>query len=467
MKISFLLTIIMSLAWACGAEQMFKKGDHIVFFGDSITQLGAKPQGYVSLLDEAITEQYGANAIKVSGKGISGNKVSNLLLRVERDVLALKPTHVFMYVGTNDVWHWTKPHPVTGESREGTTAEAYEAGLRELIAMYKKAGIKPIIATPAVIGENISVQRPETERLEQYVGIVRKIAESENIPLVDLRKSFVDYLKLYNPQNELQGVLTNDMVHMNDAGNRMIAKAFAEVTGVEFTKQVAGESLGKPDEVYLLIGQSNMAGRAPVLKEFQEPLKNCVLLHNAPIWVEATNPLNRYSTVRKTMSMQHMGPGYSFGREMVKAHKGAKVIGLVVNARGGSKIEQWKKGAPYYNDALARAKEAMKSAPLAGVIWHQGEGNKNDRNYAEKLAKMVDDLRADLGLPELPFVAGQIFKPEPVNEQIASLPKVLAHSAYVKSEGLSTTDGTHFDTVSQEKLGERYAKAMLQLHRKK
>jgi len=460
----FIYSILALFLMGAAQAKVFKKGDHIIFFGDSITQMGDQPGGYVSLIREAVNSQYGEGKITVTGKGVSGNKVGNLLQRVERDVLKNKPTHVFLFIGTNDVWHWARPHPVTKKAREGTSPEDYKAGLEELIRLFKENGIKVVISPPAAIGENVLEVTPEKERLEQYCEIVREVANDQQVPVIDLRKKFVDYLSEHNSQQKERGILTKDGVHLNGEGNKFVAKAFCDFARVT-VKEESDSSFASegPEEIYLLIGQSNMAGRARITENESKPIRHCQLFNDAGEWGPAENPLNRYSTIRKELEMQKLGLGYGFGKEMVKAYKNKKTIGLVVNAKGGSKIASWMKGEPFYADAIARVKAATEGSKLTGVLWHQGESDANNPEYLKLLQQLIKNLRKDLKSPDLPFIAGEIFKDEPVNELINQLPNVVENTAVVKSRGLQTQDGTHFDTESQLELGQRYAKEMLSL----
>ncbi|MDX1680123.1 MAG: sialate O-acetylesterase [Akkermansiaceae bacterium] len=215
--------------------------------------------------------------------------------------------------------------------------------------------------------------------------------------------------------------------------------------------------------VYLLIGQSNMAGRAPFNKEEAKPMNGVFLLNGEERWEVASNPLNRHSTIRKGLGMQKMNPGYSFALEM---HKEGQAIGLVVNAKGGSKIEQWAADTKFYKEAVRRAREAQKTGTLKGVLWHQGESNHGrPAGYAERLAQLVENLRRDLGDEDLPFVAGQIVRPSPINDEILELPKSVENTAVASSEGLKTYDRWHFDAESVRELGKRYAQAMRKLTR--
>ncbi len=232
-----------------------------------------------------------------------------------------------------------------------------------------------------------------------------------------------------------------------------------------FTTAMAEDGGGEKMHIYLMIGQSNMAGRATIAPEMKAPLERGFLLNTKDEWEPATNPLNRYSTIRKQLGMQRLSPAYSFAKAMAAADKEVK-IGLVVNAKGGSRIAQWKRGTPFYQDAIRRVQAAQKTGTLKGVVWHQGESDANNPMYLEELKQFIADLRRDLGDDKLPFVAGQVKDVEAINNFVAKLPAEVPNTGYASSEGLKTTDRWHFDTASQIKLGERYAAAMLELHKK-
>lgn len=221
--------------------------------------------------------------------------------------------------------------------------------------------------------------------------------------------------------------------------------------------------------VYLLIGQSNMAGRASITKEESGPIAKTYLLDGDGKWEKAETPLNRYSTIRKSIKMQKLNPGFRFAQKMIEEDDSVS-LGLVVNAKGGTSIKQWAKGTPFYDDAIKRTQQALKTGELKGILWHQGESDSGDGQYLEKLKTLIENLREDLGKPELPFVAGQLFydpnkkaNTKLVNDQLANLPGELPFTACVSSEGLTTYDNTHFDTKGMLLLGERYATEMLKI----
>lgn len=223
-------------------------------------------------------------------------------------------------------------------------------------------------------------------------------------------------------------------------------------------------------DLFLCIGQSNMAGYAP-LDETQgdlNPLDNSYILNSTNQFEPASNPLNRYSNVAATGSKALLGPSYSFAKSLNARTE--TPIGLVVNARGGSSIENWTKGGAgsdkdtLYAPTLQRALEAKKWGTFRGIIWHQGEANKADAAaYPAKLQQFVADLRNDLGDPNLLFVAGQIgtfgSNVTDFNTMINTISSFVPHTACASSDGLTniTGDYNHFNRDGALLLGKRYA----------
>ena len=261
----------------------------------------------------------------------------------------------------------------------------------------------------------------------------------------------------------MKGQLQSDWITVLYALKRIMLKKFFLPVG--FVMSIASLSVAEEKmDLYLLIGQSNMAGRAPILKKDEGVIERCFLLNGEDEFEPTKNPLNRYSTIRKGLNMQKMNPGYSFSKAMLKEDS-RMTIGLVVNAKGGSSIKEWVRDAKFYQEALRRMKTAMGKGKLKGVLWHQGETDHKDPEYLDKLKELVKNLRKDLELPKLPFVAGQVNNAKEVNDQIARLSSEVPHTGAVKSEGLTAMDRWHFDTKSMKILGERYAAEMLKIQR--
>lgn len=206
------------------AQQPLKAGDRIVFLGDSITQAGARPGGYVSQVRDALNEQMADLKVEVIGAGISGNKVPDLQARLEKDVLAQKPTVVVIYIGINDVWHSTR--------NAGTPKDVFEAGLNDLIKKITDAQARVILCTASVIGEKTDGSNSLDGMLEEYCAISRKVAEANKVQLLDLRKLFIEHLKVSNPEGKPHSILTTDGVHLNGAGDRFVAECMLGALGV-------------------------------------------------------------------------------------------------------------------------------------------------------------------------------------------------------------------------------------------
>jgi len=202
-----------------GAEPMIKAGDKVVFLGDSITEAGAGPGGYISVLRQEIEKAHAGSKIELIGAGISGNRVPDLEKRLEKDVLAVKPQLVIIYIGINDVWH--------SQSGRGTSEADYEAGLQRIVTRIREAGSKVVLCTPSVIGEKTDGSNPLDGMLEDYAGISRRVARATDIPLLDLRKRFIKHLRAHNGKNAETGLLTSDGVHLNAAGNAFVAQQVA------------------------------------------------------------------------------------------------------------------------------------------------------------------------------------------------------------------------------------------------
>lgn len=202
------------------ANQDVKK--KVIFFGDSITEAGVKPGGYVLKVADLAAKENKASQYDFIGSGIGGNKVYDLYLRLEDDVLSKNPDVVVIYIGVNDVWH-KQSHGT------GTDYDKFEKFYNALIRKLQARNCKVILATPAVIGERTDFSNELDGDLNKYSALIRKLAEKNNLPLVDLRKAFLDYNKQNNTENKESGILTTDRVHLNDKGNELVAKEMWKV----------------------------------------------------------------------------------------------------------------------------------------------------------------------------------------------------------------------------------------------
>ena len=230
-------------------------------------------------------------------------------------------------------------------------------------------------------------------------------------------------------------------------------------------------------DLYLLIGQSNMAGRGVPEGPDITPHPRVWMLNQAGKWVSAREPLHFDKP-----AIAGTGPGFAFGRAMADAYPDRQ-IGLIPCAVGGTSIDVWVPGAQDaqtkthpYDDMLKRVRAALKRGQLKGIIWHQGEADCNPEKidgYAAKLDALIARLRTEFQAPDLPFVAGELgeFRVEntgPIvldfNRRLHQLPGRVPHTAVAGALGFQHKgDGTHLDSPSSRQFGRRYAVQMMRL----
>ncbi|SMB80759.1 protein of unknown function DUF303 acetylesterase putative [Hymenobacter roseosalivarius DSM 11622] len=234
-----------------------------------------------------------------------------------------------------------------------------------------------------------------------------------------------------------------------------------------------GQPCPQPDpgfHLYLLMGQSNMAGRGPLTEALQGVGHARVFMLNAAgEWVPARHPVHFDKP-----KVAGVGPGLSFAVAIAEANSNIK-IGLVPCAVGGTAISRWQPGAydditqtHPYDDAVLRIQNAMRCGVVKGLLWHQGEADSNPTAaaaYLPKLSELIGRVRLLTGQPALPVVAGELgrFKANNIdfNAQLRHLPEVVPHTAVATSENLvDKGDQTHFDGGSADELGRRYAAKM-------
>ena len=230
--------------------------------------------------------------------------------------------------------------------------------------------------------------------------------------------------------------------------------------------------------LYLLAGQSNMAGRGTVEAQDRTPHPRVWVLNQQGDWVPATEPLHFDKP-----AVVGVGPGLSFGKIMAEADTSV-VIGLVPVAVGGSAISSWQPGGFHeqtnshpYDDALRRLKTALPAGTLRGILWHQGESDSKPELaavYSEKLSELIQRFRREAG-GDVPVVVGTLgdffVKKNPagatVNQILKTLPSRIPRTACAEATGLTDNgDQTHFDAASARELGRRYAAAMRKLQTK-
>ena len=210
-----LLTTFIACMFALSFKSDKKK--KIVFFGDSITQAAVNKGGYIDVLQNMLQQKGVDQQFELNGAGISGNKVYDLYLRIEADVLDKKPDVVVIWIGVNDVWH-------KSSSGTGTDFDKFGKFYDAVVKKIQKQGAKVIIVTPAAIGEKNDFSNTQDGDLNSYSAWMRKYAATNQLGLVDLRKIFHEYSVANNPNNDAKGILTTDGVHLNEKGNALVAE---------------------------------------------------------------------------------------------------------------------------------------------------------------------------------------------------------------------------------------------------
>ncbi len=203
-----------------------QKKTRIIFFGDSITQAGVGKGGYIDRIQQFINSGSLQDKYELIGAGIGGNKVYDLYLRMEDDVLAKDPQMVVIYVGINDVWHKT----LYGT---GTDMDKYEKFYTAIIKKLQAKNIKVAVCTPTVIGEKKDNANPQDKDLDAYSEVIHRLATTYNCALIDLRKTFISYEQANNKENKESGLLTTDRVHLTATGNQLVADEMIKALPVD------------------------------------------------------------------------------------------------------------------------------------------------------------------------------------------------------------------------------------------
>ncbi|MDF1811312.1 MAG: sialate O-acetylesterase [Verrucomicrobiales bacterium] len=230
--------------------------------------------------------------------------------------------------------------------------------------------------------------------------------------------------------------------------------------------------------LFLLVGQSNMAGRGEVSEKDLIENPRVLALGKDLKWAPAVDPLHFDKPIAG------VGLGKSFGLEIAKARPGI-TVGLIPCAVGGSPIRSWEPGGYHeqtkthpWDDMVPRVREALKSGTLKGILWHQGESDSNEENaplYQGKMLDLVKRFRKEFEAENVPFICGQmgIFEERPWNEyklQVdkvhQTLPAFLPHTGFVSAKGLGHKgDHVHFNAAAYRTLGQKFAKEYLHLER--
>lgn len=202
-------------------ELKVKDGEGVAFLGDSITQQGwSNPYGYLHLVNTALKTK-GVN-IKIVPAGISGHKSTNMNARMEASVVKHKPVWMTLSCGVNDVWHGAR----------GVALDQYKKEITSILDKADKAGIKVMILTATMIGEDAT--SPNNQKLIPYNEFLRETAKARGYLLADLNadmQKIIADVRAKNPKHR-GNVLTSDGVHMAAGGNEMMARGILKQFGM-------------------------------------------------------------------------------------------------------------------------------------------------------------------------------------------------------------------------------------------
>ena len=231
-----------------------------------------------------------------------------------------------------------------------------------------------------------------------------------------------------------------------------------------------GNFIGGDDlHSFLMIGQSNMAGRGDIADV--EPINNfrCYMLRNGR-FLRMSEPVNPDRAVFGKGFKSGVSLAASFADEFAREYNSR--VGLIPCADGGTRISEWQPGEILYDHAVFMAKLAMRTSTFSGIIWHQGESDCTSdeglMTYKDKFVNFVKSIRRELGAEELPFIAGEISeniaegwqvgdRAVKFNAMLRGLTDEIPHFAVASSAGLALKDdGVHFTAASARELGKRY-----------
>lgn len=205
-----------------------KSGEKLIFIGDSITDCGRNTDsekigdGYVRIIRDYLRLRQPEGIPDIINKGISGNRITDLADRWEKDVLALNPDYVSISIGINDVWRQLD-NPNMNQVYPGEFEKIYQ----KLLSLVKvKTNAQIIIMEPTIIEEYIESEG--NRKLQPYIDIVRRLAVTFNGVLVPEHQCFIAVLKKH-PEYKL----TTDGVHMNSTGNLLMARTWLRANGLE------------------------------------------------------------------------------------------------------------------------------------------------------------------------------------------------------------------------------------------
>ncbi len=203
---------------------LIRSGETLAFMGDSITDFADdKPAGYCRLVIDGL-RQYGVD-VKPLYVGHGGDRSADMLARLDRDVIAKKPDWMTLNCGVNDAWGYKR-------GNRGIPVDQYAENVTEIVDRCEAAGIRVILLTPSIIGED-NLDNESNNLLPPYVEWMRRFAEERNLPLADIHAMMYEGLEADPmPGFKQRYTFTGDGVHLQPRGHRLFARGILRAAGL-------------------------------------------------------------------------------------------------------------------------------------------------------------------------------------------------------------------------------------------
>ena len=215
---------------------------------------------------------------------------------------------------------------------------------------------------------------------------------------------------------------------------------------------------------FLMIGQSNMAGRGNAAEVAPIENSSCYVLRNG-IFRPMHYPVN----------FDRFFSGLNLCESFADAYQKENnvEVGLIPAADGGSSMDQWHEGEILFDHACYMAELASRTSEIKGILWHQGEADCSEAlysTYEARLTAMIEAMRKRLGMPDVPVLLGGLgdfLKDCPlsatlanyvhVNDALKAVASKVKNVGFVSAEGLgSNSDFLHFNSAALREFGLRY-----------
>jgi hypothetical protein len=224
--------------------------------------------------------------------------------------------------------------------------------------------------------------------------------------------------------------------------------------------------------VFILAGQSNMAGRGMVEPQDTAPNKRVLSINKNDQLIVAKEPLHFYEP-----NLTGLDCGYSFGKTMIKNLPDSIAVLIIPTAVGGSYISQWLgdslfRNIKLFSNFLAKVEIGKQYGIIKGILWHQGESDANEKNiphYNARLSVLFTKFRSAIGNDNLPILLGELGSFSKDKEHFGLINKAIhtysaqdSNTAVISTDDLKDKgDSLHFNSKAQRAMGKRFATAYL------